>query len=98
MSPDAEPVRRTGDRPGAAFDALQPDLGVDGVVRVGRRGRQRGRAEVAVLVVVDLENFLFPLAEGEDLGRRFVDRFRRDSLLERGGEYERLDRGAGPVS
>ena len=85
---------------------LGAELGVDRVVRVGRRRGERGRAEVAVLVVGGLEEVrdgllelavLCPLLhlERDLLRRRGEHLLGRAALLERGDQGERLERGAG---
>ena len=89
---DAHAVGDAGD---AAGGHLQAHFGVDRVVRVGRGPGEGVRAGVVAFVVVDDELFL-PTGVGDDehLLPGSPHRFGRDAVLERGGQVERLERGA----
>ena len=71
-----------------------PDLGEHRVVGGRRRVRERGDARVGVAVVLDRE-LLGRARDVEDLLARRPQRGGGDPLLERLGEHERLERGAG---
>jgi len=91
--PDPHPGRRLPDR---LRRHGRRDLGVDGVHRI-RGGRQQ--AEVAALLVGrvgELPRFAVRVAGrvgDRDRGRAVPARVERVSLLDRGGERERLERG-----
>ena len=84
---------------GQRGDLLRPDGDAhrreDGVVGVGQAARERLRARVLALEVVDDELLLAPGArDGEDALARRPQRAGRVALLQRRGEDERLDRRA----
>ena len=86
---DPECLRRVGD-PLRPDDARQ--LRVDRVVRVDRRRLEVDRAEVRALVVVDVPDLPAVQRDRHRLGDE--RRRRRDALLQRGRERERLERRA----
>ena len=89
---DAHPVSQARDPFRAHF---QPDFGVDRVVRVGRRVGQRVGARVVAFVVVYDELFRAVRARNDEfLLLRGPGGVRRDSVLQRRGQVECLERGA----
>ena len=81
---------RRGGRPG---HGLRPDergqVGVDGVVGVDRGRLEIDHAQIGLLVVGDVPVLV---VDPDRLRLRFEPRGRRDPLLERRGQHERLER------